>query len=205
MNKCTICGFQETDPNTKFCMNCGIKLPDKDTPSIISTPPDRDPEIPSGFAIPTRPHLLISGDGAAIYFEENPKVIGRSELSNEIKNQGKDPLQVSRQHFTIHSESNKCYITDGTTFVQENPSSNHTKVNGKDITNQGAIELHDGDQIEIATIFTISFQGPSNEELPSNADHLIQDLQQINPTQSGSSNNQSNEDIVNKYDNMPEL
>ena len=83
------------------------------------------------------------GEGLDLSDEkEHQKVIGRAELSNEIKMQGNDPLQVSRQHFTVYSESNKFYIADGTTSVQEKPSSNHTKVNGKDITDQGAIEFY---------------------------------------------------------------
>ena len=207
MNKCAICGFQETDPNNKFCGGCGQKYPDTNDSSAGQTPPAPEPPAPEPPApeppAPEPPapqstsaRILISSNSPAIDFEEHQKVIGRAELSNEIKMQGGDPLQVSRQHFTVYSESNKFYIADGTTSVQEKPSSNHTKVNGKDITDQGAIELHDGDQIEIATILTLTFQGPSNEGTPSNTQP---------PNASSPSNNQSNEDIVNKYDNMPEL
>ena len=200
MQKCAICGFQETDPNNKFCGGCGQKYPDTNDSSVGQEPPQQEPpqqeppqqEPPQ----PASARILISSNSPAIDFEEHQKVIGRAELSNEIKMQGGDPLQVSRQHFTVYSESNKFYIADGTTSVQEKPSSNHTKVNGKDITGQGAIELNDGDQIEIATILTVTFQGPSGEGTPSNTQP---------PNTSPPSNNQSNDDIVNKYDNMPEL
>ena len=194
MQKCAICGFEETDPNNKFCGGCGQKYPDTNDSSVGQTPPAPEPPAPEPPAIQAR--LYVCDDCPTIVFEEHQKVIGRAELSNEIKMQGGDPLQVSRQHFTVYSESNKFYIADGTTSVQEKPSSNHTKVNGKDITDQGAIELHDGDQIEIATILTLTFQGPSNEGTPSNTQP---------PNASPSSNNQSNDDIVNKYDNMPDL
>ena len=192
MQKCAICGFEETDPNNKFCGGCGQKYPDTNDSSVGQAPPQ---QAPPQQAPPQRGIIQIDDD-TPIYFTEHQQVIGRAELSNEIKIQGGDPLQVSRQHFTVYSESNKFYIADGTTSVQEKPSSNHTKVNGKDITDQGAIELHDGDQIEIATILTLTFQGPSNEGTPSNTQP---------PNASPSSNNQSNDDIVNKYDNMPDL
>jgi pSer/pThr/pTyr-binding forkhead associated (FHA) protein len=75
-----------------------------------------------------------------------------------LKSQGKDPLQVSRNQFTMFKESDSYYIEDGVTSVQDKPSGNHTTVNGKDITGQGKQELNDGDQIGIATILDATFR-----------------------------------------------
>ena len=95
-------------------------------------------------------------DGQPIYFEDDPKVVGRSDVSDCLKSIGKDPLQVSRKQFTIFKESDSYYIEDGKTSVQDNPSGNHTTVNGKDITGKGKVELNDGDIIGISTVLDVT-------------------------------------------------
>ena len=97
-------------------------------------------------------------DGQPIYFEDNPKVVGRTDVSDYLKSVGKDPLQVSRKQFTIFKESDSYYIEDGKTSVQDKASGNHTTVNGKDITGQGKCELNDGDMIGLATVLDVTFR-----------------------------------------------
>lgn len=97
-------------------------------------------------------------DGQPIYFEDTPKVVGRSDVSAYLKSAGKDPLQVSRKQFTIFKESDSYYIEDGKTSVQDKASGNHTTVNGKDITEQGKCELNDGDVIGMATVLDVTFR-----------------------------------------------
>ena len=97
-------------------------------------------------------------DGQPIYFEDDPKVVGRSDVSDYLKSAGKDPLQVSRKQFTIFKESDSYYIEDGKTSVQDKSSGNHTTVNGKDITGQGKCELNDGDTIGLATVLDATFR-----------------------------------------------
>ena len=94
----------------------------------------------------------------AIYFEDNPKTVGRTDVSEVLKSTGADPLQVSRKQFTISKESDSYYIEDGKTSVQDKPSGNHTTVNGKDITGQGRTELNDGDTIGMATVLDVTFR-----------------------------------------------
>jgi len=60
--------------------------------------------------------------------------------------------------FTISKESDSYYIEDGKTSVQDNPSGNHTTVNGKDITGKGKVELNDGDTIGLATVLDVTFR-----------------------------------------------
>ena len=81
-----------------------------------------------------------------------------SSNNSSLKSQNIDPLQVSRKQFTFYIEDGKYYIVDGTTSVQEKPSGNHTTVNGKDITEQGAIELNSGDKIGMSTVLDIIFR-----------------------------------------------
>ena len=99
-----------------------------------------------------------NADDQPIYFEDDPKVVGRSDVSACLKSAGKDPLQVSRKQFTIFKESDSYYIEDGKTSVQDKSSGNHTTVNGKDITGQGKCELNDGDTIGIATVLDATFR-----------------------------------------------
>ena len=58
----------------------------------------------------------------------------------------------------MFKEADSYYIEDGVTSVQEKASGNHTTLNGKDITEQGKQELHDGDKIGIATILDVTFR-----------------------------------------------
>ena len=53
MQKCAICGFQETDPNNKFCGGCGQKYPDTNDSSVGQAPPQPEPPQQA-------PHQLIS-------------------------------------------------------------------------------------------------------------------------------------------------
>ena len=101
---------------------------------------------------------ILMPDGQPIYFEDDPKVVGRSDVSAYLKSAGKDPLQVSRKQFTIFKESDSYYIEDGSTSVQDKASGNHTTVNGKDITGQGKCELNDGDMIGLATVLDVTFR-----------------------------------------------
>ena len=54
---------------------------------------------------------ILMPDGQPIYFEDDPKVVGRSDVSAYLKSVGKDPLQVSRKQFTIFKESYFMYFS----------------------------------------------------------------------------------------------
>ena len=100
----------------------------------------------------------VSGNEQPIYFEFEQKTIGRMDVSEYLKSKNIDQLQVSRKQFTFYTEDGKYYIVDGKTSVQEKPSGNHTTVNGKDITEQGPIELHTNDVIGMSTVLNITFK-----------------------------------------------
>ena len=100
----------------------------------------------------------VNGGEQPIYFESEQKTVGRMDVSEYLKSQNIDPLQVSRKQFTFYTEDEKYYIVDGTTSVQEKPSGNHTTVNGKDITEQGAIELNSEDKIGVSTVLDVTFR-----------------------------------------------
>ena len=79
-------------------------------------------------------------------------------MSEFLKSQNIDPLQISRKQCTISKEGGEYYLEDGVTSVQDKPSSNHTTVNGRDVTGQGRIKLSDNDAIEFATIVKAVFR-----------------------------------------------
>ena len=135
------------------------RLEDKSNESEVNTSEVNTSEVntskPTGGAvwIPN-----VSGNEQPIYFEFEQKTIGRMDVSEYLKSQNIDQLQVSRKQFTFYTEDGKYYIVDGKTSVQEKPSGNHTTVNGKDITEQGPIELHTNDVIGMSTVLNITFK-----------------------------------------------
>ena len=100
----------------------------------------------------------VTGNEQPVYFEFKQKTIGRMDLSEYLKSQNIDQLQISRKQFTFYTENEKYYIVDDATSVQEKPSGNHTTVNGKDITGQGSIELHSNDNICMSTVVNMIFK-----------------------------------------------
>ena len=186
MEKCPQCGTdrqQDEQGNALgFCDGCGHKFttspePQSQPESQSQSEPESLEEYEKDYVARVIPDdgepetgTDDGGDGGSqggyieipgsnpIYFDDNPKTVGREDLSDLLKSQGKDPLQVSRKQFTMFKESDSYYIEDGVTSVQDKPSGNHTTVNGKDITGQGKQELNDGDQIGIATVLDATFR-----------------------------------------------
>ena len=97
--------------------------------------------------------ILVLPGGKEIPVKDNSITVGRNDVSEYVEFKiGKNPNEVSSQQFTIWRENGHYFIEDRITSVQNKPSTNHTKVNGEDITGQLKKELHDGDKIEFARI-----------------------------------------------------
>ena len=184
MEKCPQCSTDrqqdEQGQYLGFCDDCGHKF--TTTPESQSQPESQSlEEYEKDYVariIPDEGETDASGDAGGvessggaiwipgqdnageqpIYFEDNPKAVGRADVSELLKSRGNDPLQVSRKQFTISKESDTYYIEDGKTSVQDNPSGNHTTINGKDITGKGKVELNDGDTIGLATVLDVTFR-----------------------------------------------
>ena len=179
MEKCPQCDANRI-PDENFCDSCGNKYPstsniqaseskiesksqsfddyEKDYLKRLDgesseSQANTGEEIRGAIWIPT-----VTGNEQPIYFEFNQKAIGRMDLSEYLKSQNIDQLQISRKQFTFYTENEKYYIVDDTTSVQEKPSGNHTTVNGKDITGQGSIELHSNDNICMSTVVNMIFK-----------------------------------------------
>ena len=174
MEKCPQCSTDrqqdEQGQYLGFCDDCGHKftttpesqsLEEYEKDYVARIIPDEG-ETDAGGVESSGGAIWIPGQDNAgeqpIYFEDNPKTVGRTDVSELLKSKGNDPLQVSRKQFTISKESDTYYIEDGKTSVQDNPSGNHTIVNGKDITGKGKVELNDGDTIGLATVLDVTFR-----------------------------------------------
>ena len=97
--------------------------------------------------------IFVLPGGKEIPVEDNPITVGRNDVSEYVEFKiRKNPNEISGQQFTIWREDGHYFIEDRITSVQNKPSTNHTKVNGEDITGQLKKELHDGDKIEFAHI-----------------------------------------------------
>lgn len=182
MEQCPQCKTERT-LGENFCDNCGHKYTtssksqpetqqqsqsqesksfedyEKDYLARISTD-ESQPETTNNN--PTRGAILIptpnNSSEETIYFDESPKTVGRTDVSEVLKSRNADPLQVSRKQFTIFKESNEYYLEDDKTSVQDTPSGNHTVVNGTDITGKGKIKLNNNDVIGMATVLDVTFR-----------------------------------------------
>lgn len=92
-----------------------------------------------------------------IYFENLPKVLKRQDFADTIS-QSEDTYQISRKQCTMSMDSGGYYMEDGATQVQDRPSTNHTTINGQDITGKGRIMLNDGDKIVFAHLVHAVFR-----------------------------------------------
>jgi len=186
MEQCPQCKTERT-PGENFCDSCGHKytISSESTPQTESPPQTQSPSKESesledyekGYLArmsadeskpettnnnPTQGVILIptsnNSSEETIHFDENPKTVGRADVSEVLKSRNADPLQVSRKQFTIFKESNEYYLEDGKTSVQDTPSGNHTVVNGTDITGKGKIKLNNNDVIGMATVLDVTFR-----------------------------------------------
>ncbi len=161
MEQCPQCKTERVQ-DENFCDNCGHKYAEISVDESQQTP---EQQTPSAQLIDTVPQGILyiqdttnSSNEFPIHFDENPKIIGRSDISEFVKEQNLDPLQVSRQQCTIFKEGDDYYIEDGITSVQDKPSGNHTSVNGQNISEKGKIKLNDQDKIVFATIVNAIFR-----------------------------------------------
>jgi hypothetical protein len=88
-------------------------------------------------------------DGSSVFLSETTKSIGRSDFEKNVSPNSSN--LISRQHFFTKYENGKYYIDD-------NSSSNGTRVNGIEIKGKGWQELRDGDRIEPAGVMIITYK-----------------------------------------------
>ena len=135
-------------PGSAFCDNCGAALQSAPAPAPVA-PPVQFPTTPAPPAPPVIPKIqkvLVLPDGAELALDAK-KTFGRVDFAR----QASDPMWVSRAHFTIFEEN-------GENFIQDDGSSNGTKLNGKEIKQTGKQQLKSGDEIIVGDALKVIFK-----------------------------------------------
>lgn len=139
--RCPQLGCGRINPTVNaFCYYCGALLRQ---PAKVTTQPAISPPTS-----PTRPRLRLN-DNSEIYLTEETKWLGRDDLSGIVPE--RDLRYTSRQHLIIGFENGKYYIEDQN-------STNGTRLNGVQIRGKGKYRLHHGDQIQLADAVTFTFE-----------------------------------------------
>jgi hypothetical protein len=117
------------------------------TQSEETTPTDTSPVTTP--AIDATPAKLAMPDGNDILLAGNARSFGRHDFEKFMPPE--HATYISRQHINLWYE-------DGNYYVEDRSSTNGTKINGTDIKGTGRHQLADGDVIELAGKFSITFK-----------------------------------------------
>jgi len=145
---CPSCGHSNP-ADSAFCEKCGVTI--ATAPPAPVQPPPTPPPPP--LVVPTVEGVLILPDGNQISIGAR-KVLGRMDLAKYASPD--EAMWMSRQHFTVFRQNDRFHI-------QDDGSTNGTKLNGVEIKNQGKQELRDGDEIVVADAVTLVFRGPGTK------------------------------------------
>ena len=151
MTNCTFCNENVEDGNA-FCISCGAPV------QSISVP---DNNVETGknnnnSTIVIKKGKLVFPDSSMMEIDSSHRLVGRVNLR---KFSSKDHALISRGQFTVYLESEKYYLKDGRTNVQDKASTNHTILNGDDITGKDKFHLKDGDTIQISDVKILFKEG----------------------------------------------
>ena len=130
---------------SSFCNYCGSSLQNP-TPTAPTTPVDVPATAPVEPVVPMVSKVLVLPDGTELVVETK-KTFGRLDFARTAT----EPMWVSRQHFTIFEE-------DGVSYIQDDESSNGTKLNGKEIKQAGKQQLKSGDEIVVGDSLKVIFK-----------------------------------------------
>lgn len=137
--KCPNCGYINP-PGTSYCEKCGAELQAASPAAQAAT---------QVVAPAPSVSYTLSFRGISLEFSDDMKTFGRKDFIPYLPES--EYMYISRKHFTIFREGDKFYI-------QDEGSTNGTKVNGVEIKGKGRVELKDGDKILVAEILEIEFK-----------------------------------------------
>jgi hypothetical protein len=120
----------------------GIPIQSEDT-TLTDTSPVTTP------AFEATPAKLAMPDGNEILLAGNAKFFGRHDFEKFMPPE--HVTYISRQHINLWYE-------DGQYYIEDRSSTNGTRINGMDIKGTGQHQLADGDVIELAGKFSITFK-----------------------------------------------
>jgi hypothetical protein len=100
-------------------------------------------------ALEVSPAKLAMPDGNEILLAGNARSFGRHDFEKFMPPE--HVTYISRQHINLWYE-------DGNYYVEDRSSTNGTRINDKDIKGTGRHQLADGDVIELAGKFSVTFK-----------------------------------------------
>jgi hypothetical protein len=137
--ECPVCGHKNP-ADSLYCEECGFKLPM--APQLVTPPSPPPPPPPSVVA------YVLRFKGGTFEVSDATRTFGRKDFAPYLS---EDECKfISRKHFTITKEGDKFYI-------QDEGSTNGTKLNGVEIKGAGRKELKDGDKILVAETVELQF------------------------------------------------
>jgi hypothetical protein len=104
---------------------------------------------PATVLAPVNKARLVLPDNSEIAINDSVKTVGRNDLNRLVPPE--ELKYISRQHIMIKSDGSRYYVEDQN-------SSNNTKVNGVNITGKGKQEIRDGDRIDLADTIPLTFK-----------------------------------------------
>lgn len=153
---CPNCGLQFYREAGVGCICCGksITIPATTCPNFKRTPykqPEKQQEVCERYPKPppvTQPQTKLIGlNGLIIQIKNFKTIVGRLDFKGYIPEE--QLSRISGQHFRVTLVGDKFYIADGT---EEKPSTNGTKLNGREIKGGGSLPLNHGDEILVANV-----------------------------------------------------
>lgn len=95
---------------------------------------------------------VIFPDRTALYVDQD-LVLGRDNFKGVVDEENLD--LISKKHFRIFLQGEIFFIEDG---HMGRPSSNGTKLNGKEIAGRGAQPLRDGDRVQVGGVVELNLK-----------------------------------------------
>ena len=147
MEQCPLCNTERIS-GEDYC-KCGFEF--------SSTEPEPQPE-PTDSVLQTDEQWLkdnkesigklIFPDETPVSIDDSQRLVGRADLK---KYTNKDPMLISRSHFTIYKRNEQYFIKDGITNVQDKPSEHNTFVNDEKLT-EDEHKLENNDKIRVSDV-----------------------------------------------------
>ena len=146
IEQCPLCNTERVSGDD-YC-KCGYEF--------SSTEPEPQP-VPTDSALQTDEQWLkdnkesigklIFPDKTKELIDDSQRLVGRVDL----KKYTKDPMSISRSHFTIYKRNEQYFIKDGITNVQDKPSEHNTFVNDEKLT-EDEHKLENNDKIRVSDV-----------------------------------------------------
>ena len=151
IEQCPLCSTERVAGET-YCANskCGYEFGETTKPEQQTKPQDTALQTDEEWLKEHKESTgkLIFPDKTPVSIDNSQRLVGRADLKNHTK---KDPMLISRSHFTIYKKNEKYFIKDGVTNVQDRPSEHKTFVNGEKLAKDKR-KLENNDKIRVSDV-----------------------------------------------------